>query len=112
MLVYDYHILQNQGREWLEVYAVECDLSVKLFIDSLYDLVCNACLHCRSLQCERYSKDCCCQGNNDKPEYFQYTSDSRKVLFLQLAKIVKISEKIRIFATGYAKHIIYHLWQI
>ena len=28
------------------------------------------------------------------------------VLIVQLAKIVKISEKIRIFAAGYAKHII------
>ena len=27
-------------------------------------------------------------------------------MFLQLAKIVKISDKIRIFAAGYAKHII------
>jgi hypothetical protein len=36
---------------------------------------------------------------------FLYSLDD---LIVQLAKIVKISEKIRIFAAGYAKHIIYH----
>jgi hypothetical protein len=34
---------------------------------------------------------------------FLYSLDD---LIVQLAKIVKISEKIRIFAAGYAKHII------
>jgi hypothetical protein len=34
---------------------------------------------------------------------FLYSLDD---LIVQLAKIVKISEKIRIFAPGYAKHII------
>ena len=31
-----------------------------------------------------------------------------ELLSVQLAKIVKISDKMRIFAAGYAKHIIYH----
>ena len=88
---------------------LEGDVSVKLFREGSDYLVCNACLHSRCLDCQCNREQDCSDSDECQPKYFQSLFDTVNVLVVQLAKIVKISEKIRIFAAGYAKHIVSYM---
>ena len=104
-LVYYHDILEDKSGERLEVDLLECDLAVKLLRKRADRLVCNACLHSGCLDCQSHSNHDRSDSDECQPEYLQSFLYSLNVLIVQLAKIVKISEKIRIFAAGYAKHI-------
>ena len=97
--VYDGDLLQDEGCEWLEVDLLEMYVSVKLVIKPVHDLSCDICLNLRELDDQYPRKEQCRDGDECQPEYFESPFDGLICLYMsQLAKIVKISDKIRIFA--------------
>ena len=97
--VYDGDLLQDEGCEWLEVDLLEMDVSVKLVIKPVHDLSCDICLNLRELDDQYPCEEQCRDGDECQPEYFESPFDGLICLYMsQLAKIVKISDKIRIFA--------------
>ena len=76
----------------------ETDVSVEPFGQSCGDLARYECLDCRRLESYGERQDDGCDGNQRKPEYFQCLFDIFMRLYkVQLAKITKFSDKIRIF---------------
>ena len=104
MLVDDDDVLEDEGGERFEVHFLESYFSLDLFGDVSDDFLSDGCLHLRELYRNRYSEDECKDRNERQPEYFQRLFDNFQFLILQLAKIVKISDKIRIFAAGYVTY--------
>ena len=100
VLVDNGHVLQDEGGERLEVDFFECDLSLDLLGNVIHDFGCNRSLHLWELNREGYSEHKCQDGNKCQPEYFECLFNNFSFLVVQLANLVKISDKIRIFVAG------------
>ena len=101
-----YNVLEDDVGERLDVDSLERDLSLDVVGKRFQDFVAHIGLDHR---CLHEQNRCHHDDRNDderQPDYFERLFDNFSVLFFQLAKIIKISEKIRIFAPRYAKHII------
>ena len=97
ILVHDEDVLEDECRERLEVDFFESYLALHLFRKVSGSSFCNCSLHLWQLYRDRYCEHKCQDGYNRQPDYFQRLFDNLFFLVLQLAKIIKISDKIRIF---------------
>ena len=93
---YDY-IFQQQCTEWLQMHFLETDVSVKLSSNDFHYLSCNERLDLWHLQSQRHGGKHCSNSNGRKPEYFKSLFNSQYNLMVQLANLIKISDKFRIF---------------
>ena len=97
----DKGVFQDKSGEWLEVDLLEGDVSLNVFCHRPYHLFGYESLHLWQLYRKRNREYNRQYGHNGQPEYFQRPFYDFIFLNLQLAKIVKISDKIRIFAVGF-----------
>ena len=92
-------LLQDECCERLEVDLLKMDVTVKLLVKPVNDLTGDICLNLRELDDQYSREEQCRDGDECQPEYFKSPFDGLFCLYVsQLAKIVKISDKIRIFA--------------
>ena len=80
------------------MYLLESYVSVEHVVKTVRDLSCNESLDLRKLERQRYSEQEGYRGDKCQPEYFQNLFDDSRILCVQLANLIKISDKFRIFA--------------
>jgi hypothetical protein len=98
--VYDGDVLDDEGGERLEVNLLKSDVSVKLVGHFVDNLAGDGGLDFWKLYRQRSCKQDSSRSDQCQPKYFESLFYNSYVFDIQLAKVVKISDKIRIFAAG------------